>query len=124
LKARHIRHDELDPFPGKVNEDGGDLRIFQGSDHGMSTSMMLSTIVPGGPRRHRHPHAEAFVLHEGQATFEVDGERLVGQVGDVVLIPPDAWHGFTNSGSGPLRLTAIHENRRAVTEFEDGTLRD
>jgi quercetin dioxygenase-like cupin family protein len=125
MKARRLRHDELERLAGKVNQDGGDLRVLRGEVHGLSTSVMLSRIVPGsGPRRHRHPHAEIFVVDEGRGTFDVDGEQILAEAGDVILIPPDAWHAFTNSGDGQLRLTAIHENPRPVTAFEDGTRRD
>jgi quercetin dioxygenase-like cupin family protein len=86
---------------------------------------MRSEVVPGsGPRRHRHPHAEIFILHEGHGRFEVEGTYFIGEASDIVIVPPDAWHSFVNSGTGPLRLTAIHQNPRAVTLFEDGTRRD
>jgi mannose-6-phosphate isomerase-like protein (cupin superfamily) len=39
----------------------------------------------------------------------------------MVIVPPDAWHTFTNTGDTLLRQTAIHQNPRAVTDFEDGT---
>ena len=37
----------------------------------------------------------------------------------MVIVPPDAWHSFTNTGDTLLRQTAIHQNPRAATEFED-----
>jgi mannose-6-phosphate isomerase-like protein (cupin superfamily) len=77
-----------------------------------------------GPRRHRHPHAEIFVLHDSQARYEVECTNLDAQASDVVIVPPDAWHSFVNTGPGMLRRTAIHQNARAVTDFEDGTRRD
>ena len=125
MKARHVPHDELELIRGPVTADGGELRQLSGSDYGLVTSVMHSTVVPGsGPRRHRHPHAEIFVLHDGQARYEVEGSHLDAQSGDMVIVPPDAWHSFVNTGSGLLRQTAIHQNRRAVTEFEDGTRRE
>ncbi len=120
-----MSHAELELARGKVTIDGGELRVLSGSDFGLVTSIMTSRVVPGsGPDRHRHPHAEIFVLHEGQAQFEVDGAGLDASAGDVVIVPPDSWHGFVNSGTGPLRLTAVHENARPTTEFEDGRRRD
>jgi quercetin dioxygenase-like cupin family protein len=125
MPPRHIRHDELELVPGPVTGGGGELRILNGSDYGLATSVMESTIAPGsGPRRHRHPHAEIFVLHDGQGHFEVEGDEMDAEPGDILIVPPDAWHTFTNSGPSMLRLTAIHEDRRAVTDFEDGTRRD
>jgi quercetin dioxygenase-like cupin family protein len=86
---------------------------------------MDARIAPGsGARRHRHPHAEIFVLHDGQGQYEVEGTYFEAEAGDMVIVPPDAWHSFTNTGSGPLRQTAIHQSPRAVTRFADGTGRD
>ncbi len=120
-----ISHTELEVWSGKVATEGGELRILQGSDHGLSTSVMESEVVPGGgPRRHRHPHAEVFVVNSGEGRWEVDGVVLEATVGDVVIVPPDAWHTFENRGPGPLRQTIIHENARIQTMWEDGSRRD
>jgi quercetin dioxygenase-like cupin family protein len=125
IEARVVRQSDLELFPGRVINEGGELRLLSGSDYGLVTSIMVSQVAPGsGPRRHRHPHAEIFVLHEGQGRFEVEGTYLHAQAGDVVIIPPDAWHSLTNSGTAPLRHVAIHENQRAVSEFEDGSRRE
>jgi hypothetical protein len=35
----------------------------------------------------------------------------------VVVGPPDIAHGFTNTGSGELRVTAIHGSPRFITEW-------
>jgi quercetin dioxygenase-like cupin family protein len=125
IRARHLPHAELELVHGRVTADGGELRQLSGSDYGLVTSVMHSQIVPGsGPKRHRHPHAEIFVLHDGQARYEIEGTHLDAQAGDMVIVPPDAWHSFVNTGTAMLRQTAIHENPRAVSLFEDGTRRD
>ena len=122
---RHIRHAELNVLQGKVINEGGDLRLLSGSDHGLRTSVMRSQVAPGsGPRPHRHPHAEVFVVDAGQGRFDVDGVSIDAEAGDLIIIPTDAVHTFTNTGASMLRLTAIHENARAVTLFVDGTRRD
>jgi quercetin dioxygenase-like cupin family protein len=122
--ARHVPHAELDVWPGKVVDEGGELRVLQGSDYGLSTSLMDSQVAPGGgPRRHRHPHAEIFLLHDGHGRYEVDGSIIEATAGDVVIVPPDTWHSFTNPGPDPLRQAIVHENRRIETEFEDGSWR-
>jgi len=76
---------------------------------------------PGvGPKVHRHPYAEVFVVESGQATFRLgDGEVVVGG-GHVVVGPPNVPHGFTNSGTGELRLIAIHGAGRFNTEWLAG----
>jgi quercetin dioxygenase-like cupin family protein len=125
MKATLIRHAELAPFGRRFDPEAYDLRAFAGSDHGLATSVMHATIAPGhGPIRHRHPHAEIFVLHGGGARFEVDGARVDAEAGDVLIIPPGAWHAFVATGDEPLRNTAIHENPRLATEWQDGTRQD
>jgi quercetin dioxygenase-like cupin family protein len=122
---RHVRHAELALLQGKVISDGGDLRVLSGSDYGLRTSVMRSQVAPGsGPRPHRHPHAELFVVDDGQGRFDIDGVGIDAEAGDIIIIPTDIVHTFTNTGTTMLRLTAIHENARAVTFFMDGTRRD
>jgi quercetin dioxygenase-like cupin family protein len=124
-RARHVPHDKLELLRGPVTNDGGELRQLSGSDYGLEISVMHAQVAPGsGPRRHRHPHAEIFVLHAGQGRFEVEGEFIDAVAGDMVIIPPEAWHSFVNTGNEPLNQTGIHENPRAVTLFEDGSRRD
>jgi mannose-6-phosphate isomerase-like protein (cupin superfamily) len=69
---------------------------------------------------HRHPYAEVFVIEHGQATFRVDDVEFVGGAGQIVIASANAYHGFTNTGSGELRLTAIHTAARFNTEWLDG----
>ena len=47
-----------------------------------------------------------------------DGERPV-RGGDLVVVPPDTWHGFTATGDGGLRMTSIQPNANFVTEWRD-----
>jgi quercetin dioxygenase-like cupin family protein len=83
---------------------------FEGSDHGnVPFSLIVVHSAPGqGPKLHRHPYAEVFVVEAGQATFQIGETTEVVEGGHVVVSPPGEAHGFTNSGSGELRLTAIH----------------
>jgi quercetin dioxygenase-like cupin family protein len=125
IRAHHIHKSELELIGERVTQDGGELRLLSGSDHGLVTSVMHARVAPGsGPRRHRHPHAEVFVLHEGQGRYQVEDTVFDAAAGDMVIVPPDAWHTFVNTGAEPLRQTAIHQNPRAVTVFEDGSRRD
>jgi quercetin dioxygenase-like cupin family protein len=124
IRARHVRHADLQLLRGPVTDAGGELRVFTGSEYGLITSIMVSRVVPGGgPRRHRHPHAEIFVIEEGQGRYEVEGSIFDAEAGDLLIVPPDAWHSFTNTGTSTMRLTAVHQNPRAETEFEDGSRR-
>ena len=95
---------------------------FVGAEHDeVPFSIILVHSEPGvGPKLHRHPYAEVFVVESGQATFQLGDETFVVDGGHVVVGPPDVTHGFTNTGAGELRLTAIHGAGRFDTEWLAG----
>ena len=48
------------------------------------------------------------MVEAGQASFQLGGDTMVVRSGEIVVGPANVPHGFTNTGTGPLRLTAIH----------------
>ena len=95
---------------------------FVGAEHGaVPFSVILVHSQPGvGPKLHRHPYPEVFIVESGEATFQLGDETVIVAGGHVVVGPPDVPHGFVNSGSGELRLTAIHGAGRFDTEWLAG----
>ena len=95
---------------------------FVGAEHGdVPFSVILVHSRPGvGPKLHRHPYAEVFFIEAGQATFRIGEETAVVEAGHVVVSPAGEAHGFVNSGTGELRLTAIHGAGRFETEWLAG----
>ena len=95
---------------------------FVGAEHGdVPFSVILVHSRPGvGPKLHRHPYAEVFVVESGQATFRIGDDEIVVEGGHVVVSPAGEAHGFTNTGSDELRLTAIHGAGRFDTEWLAG----
>jgi mannose-6-phosphate isomerase-like protein (cupin superfamily) len=95
---------------------------FVGAEHGdVPFSIILVHSRPGvGPKVHRHPYAEVFIVEDGEATFTLGDETVVVGGGHVVVGPPNVAHGFTNSGSGELRLVAIHGHPRFITDWLEG----
>lgn len=93
-----------------------------GAEHGdVPFSVILVHSAPGvGPKVHRHPYAEVFIIESGRATFRLGDETVDVDEGHVVVGPPNVPHGFTNPGPGELRLTAIHGAPRFVTEWLEG----
>lgn len=121
MKATLVRAAELELLDIKVTRDGGAVRYLEGARYGLRTSAYHSEIVPGsGPPEHRHPYAECFVLHHGQGRYVVSGEALDAVAGDMVIVPPNEWHSFANSGTSPLRHTAIHESPVHASEVRTG----
>jgi mannose-6-phosphate isomerase-like protein (cupin superfamily) len=93
-----------------------------GADYGaIPFSIILVHSQPGvGPKLHRHPYAEVFIVEAGQATFRIGAGYVLVEEGHVVVSPPGEAHGFTNTGSGELRLVAIHGAPRFDTEWLSG----
>jgi len=106
--------------PIDVNElpHGVSSHSLVGVDHGVPVSIILVHSPPGaGPELHRHPYPDVFVIEAGEATFHVDGAEIAANGGQIVIAPANAIHGFKNTGSGELRLTAIHTNAEFITEW-------
>jgi mannose-6-phosphate isomerase-like protein (cupin superfamily) len=95
---------------------------FVGAEHGdVPFCVILVHSRPGvGPKLHRHPYPEVFIVESGQATFRIGDRTVVVEGGSVVVSPAGEAHGFTNTGTGELRLTAIHGAGRFDTEWLGG----
>jgi mannose-6-phosphate isomerase-like protein (cupin superfamily) len=74
----------------------------------------------GGPKLHRHPYEEVFIVLEGEAKFTVGSDTVDARAGQVLMVRPGVAHKFINSGSGQLRQIDIHANDRFVTEWLEG----
>lgn len=92
---------------------------FVGADYGdVPVSLILVHSAPGaGPKLHLHPYPEVFVIESGQATFQVGDDRILATGGQIVIGPAGIPHGFTNTGTGELRLMAIHTAAQFNTEW-------
>jgi quercetin dioxygenase-like cupin family protein len=92
---------------------------FVGEEHGnVPFSIILVHAPPGaGPRLHRHPYAEVFVVEAGEARFQLGDDTMVVRGGQIVVGPANVPHGFTNTGTGELRLAAIHGAAAFDTEW-------
>ena len=92
---------------------------FVGADHGgAGICVIFNESAPGrGPAQHTHPYEEIFITLEGEATFLVDGNEIVATSDEVLVVPPDTPHGFTNTGQGPLRQINIHVSPTFITNW-------
>ncbi len=91
---------------------------LKGKDHGATISLILDRSEPGhGPRLHKHPYDETWVVIEGNLTFHAGEERLEAGPGDILIVPPHTPHKFTNRGPGPSHLACIHANPTFETEW-------
>jgi quercetin dioxygenase-like cupin family protein len=78
----------------------------QGSETG--NVLCGETPVQGGPPLHTHvSDLETFYVLDGKFLFELDGEEVIAQTGDVVHIHPGVKHLYQNIGTEPGRLLLV-----------------
>ncbi len=51
---------------------------------------------------------DAFLIIDGELTFDLPDGAAVAGPGTFVLVPPGVEHGFTNHGTEPVRMFNIH----------------
>lgn len=92
---------------------------LQGKPYGAGLSIILeSTDEAGsGPRLHRHPYPETFVIRLGRAMFTVGGQELLGSAGQIIVVPADTPHKFRTLGPGRFESVNIHASEIFITEW-------
>jgi mannose-6-phosphate isomerase-like protein (cupin superfamily) len=94
-----------------------DAETFHGHEHGASVSFFLSHNRPGtGPKLHRHPYDETFVVEEGDVLFTVGEETIEAGPGDIVIVPAGTPHKFVSRGDTH-RQFSIHPVAQMETEW-------
>ena len=81
---------DLDELPHEAHS-----HEFVGADYDdVPFSIILVHSQPGlGPKLHRHPYAEVFLVESGEATFHIGDEYRVVPAGHVVVSPAGEAHG-------------------------------
>jgi mannose-6-phosphate isomerase-like protein (cupin superfamily) len=83
-----------------------------------NVSIVFFNGPPGsGPKLHRHPYAEVFIVQEGRATFTVGDATMEVTAGQIAIAQPNQPHKFVNIGDGPLRQIDIHNGPKFITEW-------
>jgi mannose-6-phosphate isomerase-like protein (cupin superfamily) len=81
-------------------------------------SVIFVDLPPGsGPRLHRHPYKEVFVVLEGQVRFTIGTTLIDVARGQIVMIAAGIPHKFVNSGEERLLQMDIHLNSEFETEW-------
>jgi mannose-6-phosphate isomerase-like protein (cupin superfamily) len=103
-----VRSGEIKPSPG------GTI-TFEGAPYGSGVSCFLVNNEPGtGPRLHKHPYPETWILRSGSALFTAGGEEMEAGPGDIIVVGAETPHKFTNIGTGRLDITCIHASPRFI----------
>jgi len=97
---------------------GGNVANFQGIEHGANVSFFVVHFSQGeGPRKHRHPYEETFVILEGEIELLIDGMSQQAGGGKIAVIPAGAWHEFKVISEKPVNMINIHPTSKMVTEW-------
>ena len=85
---------------------------------GANVSIILeSTTQEGvGPRLHKHPYAETFIIRRGWAMFTIGSAEQRGSAGQILVVPANTPHKFSTGPDG-YEAVHIHANPRFVTEW-------
>jgi len=100
-----------------------DIAGFQGEWQGRGAGAEMCVIANriegpgGGPRLHKHPYPEVFVIRRGRARFILGDEQVEAAEGDILVAPAGLPHKFENIGPGPLETIDIHQNGSFATEW-------
>ena len=83
---------------------------------GVSIILESTSRMGVGPRLHRHPYAETFLIRRGSAFFTIGSDELEAHAGQVLVVPALTAHKF-RTGSGGYEAVHIHANAQFVTEW-------
>lgn len=96
----------------------GEAAIFQGFEHGANVSFFVVNFSPGkGPKKHRHPYGEIFIILDREIEAIVDGETQVFGSDTIAIIPAGTRHEFKNRSEKTARLVNIHPVAKMITEW-------
>lgn len=96
----------------------GTVANFQGFEHGANVSFFVVHFGHGqGPRKHRHPYEETFILLKGEIDLVLDGTTQSVVSRKIVVIPAGTWHGFKVRSAEPVQMVNIHPASKMITEW-------
>lgn len=90
---------------------------LEGAEIGAETTLILTDMAEGrGPRLHKHPYAEIWVIHAGAARFTAGEEMIEAGPGDIVHVEAERPHKFVVT-KGPAKMVCIHTAGRFHTDW-------
>jgi mannose-6-phosphate isomerase-like protein (cupin superfamily) len=84
---------------------------FEGGAYGANICVIFvrTEKIGDGPRLHRHPYPETFIVRNGRVRFTVGDETIDAVAGQIVVCPANVPHKFANLGPDLLEQIDIHE---------------
>ncbi len=100
---------------------GNEVAVFNGYQHNAGISFFLVNFNKGtGPKKHRHPYEETFVILEGEIEAIVDGKTFTVSAGNIMIVPANTWHEFSNKTDKPAKTVNIHPVPKMIQEWYTG----
>ena len=85
------------------------FEVLQTTDLNQTAVMILKPGQATGKKPETHEKGQqVLLLVSGELVAEVDGELQSLDPGDVVVIPPNVRHKFTNNGKGPAVTFSVY----------------
>jgi mannose-6-phosphate isomerase-like protein (cupin superfamily) len=82
---------------------------FEGDQYGTPISFFSVDNEPGqGPRLHVHPYPETWIVKSGRARIVAGEQEWEAGPDDIVVVPANVPHKFTNLGPGRLVIFCVH----------------
>ena len=118
MSVKHIQNIPTEPVP---NTTGVTKAVLISAEEAPNFAMRCFTIQPGGsmPLHTNLVEHEQYVLR-GRARVRIAGEIFEVSAGDVLFIPADVPHDYTNIGNEPFVFLCLVPNQKDVTTLVEG----
>jgi mannose-6-phosphate isomerase-like protein (cupin superfamily) len=81
-------------------------------------SFIWVDMPPGGTiRLHQHPYTEIFIIQEGVSTFVVGDSTMEARAGQIIVVPANVPHKFSNTSNARLKQVDIHISKQFITQW-------
>ena len=95
--------------PGEGHRIGNVEFLARSADTPRFTFAWIEIVAGRVLEPHVHDDEDdAFLIVEGELTFDLDDGPVTAGPGTFVLVPPGVEHGFHNAGEVPVRMLNIH----------------
>ena len=83
---------------------------LEGKGIGTDVSFLFNSVEQdgAGPPRHAHPYDELYIVREGRALVEIDGDSATVEAGDIVLVPANKPHIVRTLGTQRTEIISVH----------------
>jgi len=110
--SRILSRDDWSKTPGMWHGE------FEGKVFGTGASVMFYATeeIGRGPKLHRHPYDEIFIVRKGRALFTVGEEQFEAGEGSIVFGAANIPHKYVSVGPDLLEMIDIHVSGRFIQE--------